>query len=235
MSRRFIAFDLETAKALPERVGNIKAHRPLGISCAALLAVGAEPQFWHGRGVAGDPATRMSKSESAALVDEMLSLTASGATLVSWNGLGFDFDILAEESGRWDDCRALAKSHVDMMFHVFCELGYPVSLDNACQGMRLKGKSKEVAQHMAPVLWGQGHYDAVLKYLGQDVQATLDLALAAEERKSFAWHSRGGNAKSFPLKQGWLTVEQALKLPPPDVSWMDRPFSRTRFTSWLKG
>ena len=30
---------------------------------------------------------------------------------------------LAEESGMVDECRHLALGHVDMMFHVFCELG----------------------------------------------------------------------------------------------------------------
>jgi hypothetical protein len=44
-------------------------------------------------------------------------------TIVTWNGTGFDFDILAEESGMLAECKGLAVNHVDMMFHVLCRLG----------------------------------------------------------------------------------------------------------------
>ena len=37
MSRKYLAFDLETAKLLPGLSGDLKAHRPLGITCAATL------------------------------------------------------------------------------------------------------------------------------------------------------------------------------------------------------
>ena len=56
--------------------------------------------------------------------------------------LGFDFDILAEESGMLDDCRRLARDHVDMMFHVVCQLGFGVSLDSAARGMAFIGKAR---------------------------------------------------------------------------------------------
>ena len=39
--------------------------------------------------------------------------------------------MLAEESGSGDPCRELALGHVDMMFHIFCEKGFPVSLEKA--------------------------------------------------------------------------------------------------------
>lgn len=52
-------------------------------------------------------------------------------------GVGFDLDILAEESGLLEHCRDLAVSHVDMMFHILCRLGYGVGLDAAARGMEL--------------------------------------------------------------------------------------------------
>ena len=39
-------------------------------------------------------------------------------------------------------CRALAVAHVDLMFHVFCQLGHGVGLDAAAKGMGLAGKTK---------------------------------------------------------------------------------------------
>jgi hypothetical protein len=37
MNRRYLAFDIETAKLIPENEPDWKSHRPLGISCAATL------------------------------------------------------------------------------------------------------------------------------------------------------------------------------------------------------
>ena len=35
MDRKYLVFDIETAKVLPDGEQDIKAHRPLGIACAA--------------------------------------------------------------------------------------------------------------------------------------------------------------------------------------------------------
>ena len=35
MSRKYVAFDIETAKILPEKFGDLHDHRPLGITCMA--------------------------------------------------------------------------------------------------------------------------------------------------------------------------------------------------------
>ena len=112
-TRKYLAFDIETAK-LPD--GDWRSCRPLGISCAAtLLGDDKEPTLWHG----GD---RLTRQETAALVQYLSEQVAQGCTVVTWNGLGFDFDVLAEESGLLEQCRTLALGHVDMMFHVLCKL-----------------------------------------------------------------------------------------------------------------
>lgn len=49
MGQKFLAFDIETAKILPEAMENWRHHRPLGVCCAATLASDAtEPMLWHG-------------------------------------------------------------------------------------------------------------------------------------------------------------------------------------------
>jgi hypothetical protein len=35
------------------------------------------------------------------------------------------------------------------------------------------------------------------------------------------------------LPEGWLSMEAAGRLPEPDTSWMDKPWSRERFTDWM--
>lgn len=234
MARKYIAFDIETAKIIPGKPDDLKAHRPLGIACAATLSSDDNgPRIWHGRTESQSPAGRMSTDEAAELVEFLKVSVNDGFTILTWNGLGFDFDVLAEESGMLDACRRLARGHVDMMFHAFCELGYPIALDKAAQGMRLPGKSTDVAQHLAPQLWADGKTEEVLDYVSQDVRATLELAQACEKKRALRWITRKGSIKDVKLSSGWLTVEAAMRLPKPDTSWMDSAIPLSRFTGWL--
>ena len=127
----------------------------------------------------------------------------------------------------------LASSHVDMTFHVFCEVGHGVGLDAAARGMGISGKPKGMTGEMAPMLWAEGKREEVLRYVVQDVRTTMDLATACEACGAFRWVTRSGKVRSLRLSQGWLTVSEAGKLPLPDTSWMDSPWTRERFTGWF--
>ena len=141
MARKYLSFDIETAKDVPGTDFNWQPHRPLGISCAAALPSDAkQPIVWHGRQPDGSPAHQMSKTEVGQVVNQLVELVSQGYTLLTWNGLGFDLDVLAEESGSVDRCRTLAINHVDMMFHVFCDRGFP---GGARQGGAGAGNSRE--------------------------------------------------------------------------------------------
>jgi hypothetical protein len=232
MTRRYLALDIETAK-LPD--GDWRSCRPLGISCAAtFLADSREPVLWHG-GDRTHPANRMSREETAELVGYLTTQVEQGRTVVTWNGVGFDFDVLAEESGLLETCRVLALGHVDMMFHVLCRLGHGVSLDAAARGMGLDGKPKGMNGKLAPALWAEEKREEVLRYVGQDVRTTLELARVCESRGELRWVARSGKVRCMTLGEGWLTVEVALRLPLPDTSWMDEPWPRERFTGWTDG
>ena len=78
----------------------------------------------------------MTVAEARALVKYLSKQVTAGYTILTWNGIRFDFDILAEESGMHAKCKLLALGHVDMMFHVLCQLGFGVSLNAAARGMR---------------------------------------------------------------------------------------------------
>jgi hypothetical protein len=234
MKRKYLAFDIETAKVSPEDGTDWRSCRPLGISCAAtLIGDSDQPVLWHGGNDRTHPADRMSREEASGLVQYLASQAAEGYTIVTWNGLGFDFDILAEESGMLAECRALAQTHVDMMFHIFCQFGHGVGLDAASRGMGLAGKTKGMTGELAPVLWAQGRREEVLRYVGQDVRATLELATACEACHTFRWVARSGKVRSMALSEGWLSVSEAQRLPLPDTSWMDDPWPREKFTGWM--
>ena len=221
MNRKYLAFDIETAKTTDDGI-DWRSCRPLGISCAATLpADSKELVLWHGGKDRKCPADRMSQQEAGKLVDYLATQVGNGYTIVTWNGLGYDFDILAEESGMFEDCPKLATNHVDMMFHVLCELGYAVGLDAAAKGMGLAGKTEGMNGAIAPVLWAEGRREEVLGYVAQDVRTTLELATTCEaqapcvgtpaaancdqwhcRRDGLPWRRRGGCQS--PIRHGFL-------------------------------
>src|SRR5262245_37922053 len=134
MGFKFLAFDLETARVQPLAVRNWNRLRPLGISCAATYRGGATaPLLWYGRTPQQVPAPQMSVSDVRSLVNYLKKQVSRGYTIVTWNGIGFDFDVLAEESGLFKRCKSLALGHIDMMFHMLCQLGFGVSLNAAAR------------------------------------------------------------------------------------------------------
>ena len=124
----------------------------------------------------------MSQQDAQGLVQYLIDKAADGFRILTWNGLGFDFDILAEESGNAASCRNIALAHVDMMFHVFCSLGYPVALDKAALGMGLPGKPPGMSGFKAPKLWAQGYFKEVLEYVAQDVRTGVQIAQVCDQR-----------------------------------------------------
>jgi hypothetical protein len=230
---RYLAFDIETAE-LPDWGHDRDRRRPLGITCAATLASDENaPRLWHARNEQNQPADRMQAADARRLVDFLVGAAAAGYRILTWNGLDFDFQILAGESAALDECRQLAWNHLDMMFHVFCGLGFRIALDKAAQGSGVPGKPKGMSGIMAPGLWAEGRRQEVLAYVGQDVRVTLQLAQVCQQRRSLGWITSNGKLRRMPLPDGWLPVREALRLPEPDTSWMDAPSTRREFTTWL--
>ncbi len=233
ISRNYVAFDIETAKVLPESVTDLMDHRPLGIACAAAVISGhEEPVVWFGAN--GDaPAAQMSQAEVRSMIEQFAAWADQGYTLLSWNGLGFDLNVLAEESGLTEECARIALDHVDMMFHAVCELGYPIGLGKAAEGLGLPGKSCGLTGCDAPLMWARGRYDEVVAYNVQDSRLALTIAQEAERRSELLWITRRGSTGRMPLRQGWYSVREARQLPPPDTSWMSDPPVREDFAAWL--
>jgi len=231
----YLAFDLEIAKVIPEGA-NWSRYRPFGISVAATLTDDGDLRLWYG-GPGGEepPWDQMSGLQVQSLIAYLEVMVEQGYTIVTWNGTGFDFDVLAEESALHEECKALALGHVDIMFHFFCENGFPLSLDRAAKGMGLPGKTEGMNGALAPVLWAEGRRQEVLDYVAQDVRVTLDVFRAIQERGYLSWISRSGNVCYWqPAAGRLLTVREAMELPLPDTSWMSNPWPRSKFTSWME-
>lgn len=238
--KKYLAFDLEIAKSIPEGTVDWRAYAPLGVSCAATWATG-EPdvQLWyHGMGEnkQGEPeAGGMSEAEANRLLNYLIEKQAEGFTLLTWNGVGFDIPVLEFETKRLDDCKRLAWESVDMMLHFHHLKGYPLGLETACRGMGVPGKLDGMHGDLAPLWWAESVEKRrdVLLYVAQDVRATTNICLAVEGRGAIQWVSKTGRPQ-IQLIREWKTVREADQIPLPDVSWMTAPMKREQMTGWLK-
>jgi len=230
----YCAFDIEIVKSIPE--GQDWKHiRPLGISCAATIKSGCSHPDYFYHGMPNDPIEgAMNIDELQKLVSHLLQ--AKDCKIVTWNGLGFDFDVLAEEYGEMDVIRKMALNHIDMMFHFFCVKGYMVGLNAVAKGLGLPGKTEGMHGDLAPIMWAKSldERKKVVEYVGQDAITTLQVAEETEGRGFFKWTTKSGNMAYFALDSNWLTVNEALKLPEPDQSWMNNPKKREDFLAWMK-
>ena len=99
--------------------------------------------------------------------------------------------------------------------------------------MGLPGKPEGIDGKIVPGLWARGRRQTVLDYVAQDVRITMNLSQECERCGHMSWIARSGSLRSMPLESGWLTVDEAMRLPEPDTSWMSNPWPRSKFTDWL--
>lgn len=231
-----IAFDIEIARQVTG--DDWSSFRPLGITCAAVCGEDLKPIVFHGGKGVRDYAPCMTPYNARKLVEYL-----SNKQIVTLNGLGFDFDILAEETqdpAYAKICKKLALDSIDIGFQIFCERGFMLGLDTMAKGLGLPGKTEGMDGAKAPALWAQGRFgqEKVIEYVGQDVITTMQVYLALLEKKRLTWTTKKGTPAKDPwvpiIREGrLLTVRECLKLPLPDQSWMDNPWSREKFTAWL--
>lgn len=237
----FVAFDLEIATEIPEGLDDWRKARPLPVSCAATLTSTGDLRLWTGGFLDdGRYSAHIQPAQLVGLVDYLAVLQTSGCKVVTWNGLGFDFAILADEVffPRYrQQCRELALGHVDVAFQMLCEKGFMCGLEAAAVGMGVPGKMEEVGGARAPVMW-KGSLDdqkLVLDYVAQDVRTTAAVYEAVLQRQRLFWKTRAGHVSSYPPQMKGdrlLTVQEALALPEPDTSWLTAPWPRSKFAGW---
>lgn len=230
-----ISFDLEISNPIPEGCKDWREHSPLGISCAMLYDGKDTRTFW-----AHEKLTREYAGE---LVDALIDYQKRGDTIVTVNGCSFDFNVLAEESGRFGDCAELAWNHCDLMLLATFQKGWMVGLDSMLAGHRLQSKQHVVKLSdgtvienmngaMAPELWARGERDAVLEYLRGDVVRTYELAEQVSVCGMLKFVSRTGKLHCVTAAK-LHAVREMMGFPEPDVSWMDSPPTRESFVAWM--
>jgi hypothetical protein len=231
LNDRYLVFDLETE--LIQGALDLDRHVPR-ITVAAALTGDGELRTWYERDQDGRATGDLLTRETAqALVSDLLDMDQAGRTIVTWNGAGFDFRVLAHASGMVDACARLAWEHVDMMFWFHCQQGFAIQLAKAAEAVGT-GKTQGLSGADAPRLWVAGEYERVIAYVAQDVRATAAVYEAALRNGGICWTTSYGRVSKAAGKL--LPVREAFQLPLPDTSWMRRPaWPRTKFVGWFRG
>ena len=159
----------------------------------------------------------MTPGTAGALLDLLLT-----GQVVTWNGAGFDFRILANAlPSRKEEIAALASgpNHIDIMYHFWAEKGYPAAMAS------FAGGEKTATGGWAATAWFSGVAGAkqVIDYCIADTDALFRLytkgtstGLLSKATKS------GGVSKWFIKGKQFKSVSQssaAYYASPPDVSW----------------
>jgi hypothetical protein len=235
---KFASFDLETHIKLPDEEGfDENVFNDIHISCAAVAYSNKVLiDTWHDY-------PYISKIDCGVLVTDLLSIMDKGYTIVTWNGTGFDFKLLAYQSGLFKECQYIAENHIDMMLYVTFTKGWYLGLDKALEGAGFDGKLKKVTLsngdiienmkgEQAPELWRNKEFDAVLDYLFIDVKEPLYLIDDIMESKKIEWTSNSGKRQRVFIDE-LLLVKDCFNIPEPDTSWMTNPPTRLQFIDWF--
>jgi len=237
---KYVAFDLEISKEIREGCEDWRSLRPLGISCAATYDSTGNLTIWQPqkpRDSNASYASKMSEVECGELANYLYKKHELGYEVITWNGLGFDFDVLCEEVCFPTKERVieLALDHIDVAFAMLCAKGYMIGLNTAAQGMNLPGKTDGMSGALAPAMWQQGReaQEKVLEYVGQDAIVTANVYDAITRKQVLYWISRSGRYSYWRVRKV-LRVNEALKTPEPDTSWMTDPWTREKFVGWIE-
>lgn len=210
-------FDLEIAENIPE---GFAWEHGLDISCAATALQDGESRFW------ADPnnppggfdfAFAMGPAAIAELVDYLWDLQAvQKIPIVTWNGLSFDFRALAFSAGGNRDVEQkigmLAMNHIDLMFLIRVQKGFPISLQSAADGLKVAGKTEGMHGDLAPDMWKFSPEDQrkVLEYVIQDAEATLRVYRALKAQGQLTWTTKSGSLSRYPWFPAWTVGEEVV-------------------------
>lgn len=233
MRTDLLSFDIEIWNDIPE--GTQPDLHDLIPSVAALATDVENVEYFYDKPF-------MNKSTSVRLVSKMLEYSRNGYRVFGWNIVSFDFPILAYYSGMIDECAKLTLDCIDPMFIVVCKRGHFLGLDTALVGNNIETKLHNVTLNdgttlhnmngsLAPKLFRDGEYQAVLDYLAYDVWQPLKLGFSIDQKGGIVWTSKSGKRNFLPTKL--ISTKECLEIEKPDTSWMTNPPDRDKMISWI--
>ena len=246
----YTAFDLETTGLFKSNIDDSSAPQ---ITCAVTCRMirkqpgvfdTARPLRWTEDDTFASPAT-MTIETVVRLVDHLYCEMQLGYPPITWNGLAYDFRVLAAQAEYVEECtqqiKELALSGVDPMFNFTTHQGYWVSMASVADGFELPVNKNSTGAE-AVRLWLEGSSEdrkGVVDYCQNDVLVLSKIVAKIDAtgciRRIVKKTGKVGEWRP-PTKGAALAASSVTaQLPDPDNSWMTagpRP-QKSDHTSWI--
>jgi hypothetical protein len=213
----------------------------------------------------------MSDEEVEMMLDELLALTHGDKVLdgfggqvmalFSWNGVGFDYPIIAANlPQRHDEIVQLCNESFDPCFQAMRTYGWPIGLEKTAMAMLGSEKAEGMDGSLAAETWPMAidvesgpNAAKVLRYVKGDVRLLRDVVFAIQQEKAIRWiNSKGGESRKpidppHNANPRWVKVRSLIErtygedrsgnpITEPNRSWMDDPdaFTLQSTVGWMK-
>ena len=229
---QLLSFDIEISDVFDlQENEDLERYAPFNLSVASTVIHGGEERLWYSQGKDGQPLLNMTRAKARELLHYLRDMQKNGYHLCAWNGLGFDLRWIGHIAK--DPCLAakVALNLYDPMFQFFNQRGFPVSLAAVGQAMNIPQR-KTMSAADAPKKWRDGNHQVVMDYVLGDSRMTNQIIAAIIERQGILWVTKKGIVNNEPMPC-LKTVEEILRDPEPDQSWMSTPIPRSKFHNWL--
>ncbi len=230
---KILSFDIEISNVFDLGPGeDINKYAPFDVAVAATQIAGSEHRLWFSPGQDDKPAINLQRHHAKELLDYLDEMQREGYAVCAWNGLSFDLRWIARAADDVATVSRIARAMYDPMFQFFKLKGFPVGLGAVAKGMGI-GMKKSMDAADAPRLWRAGNHQLVLDYVSGDVSMTNEIVSGIVRRREIAWITQRGKRQTVPLPH-LRTVEDCMRDPMPDQSWMNSPIPQKQFTGWLQ-
>jgi RNase_H superfamily len=230
---KLLSFDIEISDVFDlAQYEDMDKYAPFHISVAATAIHGGEEKVWYSEDAEGRPALNLTPQRAHDLLVYLEEMQQKGFMVCAWNGVSFDLQWIGHQADDMALAARIALKSYDPMFQFFNQAGFPVGLAKVAQAMGIP-QEKLMDGADAPKEWRAGNCQQVMDYCLGDCQMTNLIIRAIIEARQVQWVTARGYVSSKPMAR-LKTVEEVIRDPGPDQSWMDTPIPKHKFYQWVQ-
>ena len=228
-----LSFDIEISDIFElGKNEDMEKYAPFHISVAATAIHGGEERVWYSENEKGHPSLNLTQTRAHELLKYLEDMQQREFMVCAWNGLGFDLKWIGHQADNMALAARIALKSYDPMFQFFNQAGFPVALAKVAQSMGVS-QEKLMDGADAPREWCAGNHQKVMDYCLGDCQMTNLIIIAIQKAQKIRWMTARGKISSKPMPR-LKTVEEVIRDPEPDQSWMDKPMPKVTFYQWIQ-
>jgi len=229
---KLLSFDIELSDLFElKKNEDMEKYAPFHISVAATAVHDGEERAWYSE-EDGQPALNLTRERAHELLEYLDEMQQKEFMVCAWNGLGFDLKWIGYQADDMALAARIALKSYDPMFQFFNQAGFPVGLGKVAKGMGIT-QEKLMDGADAPKKWRAGNHQEVMDYCLGDCQMTNLIVRGIQETRQVRWATAKGIISSKPMPR-LKSVEEVIRDPEPDQSWLDNPIPKTKFYKWVQ-